>query len=139
MSDRAILMSIKPQYAEKIFDGTKTIELRRVCPKIKQGDLALIYVSGPRMALVGGFVVEGIVATTPSELCREYLNHSGVTNEVFMNYFKNSDLAYGILIGRTWEFEEAAELAALRRRKGGFQPPQSYRYLRHGEFKGMLG
>ena len=30
MSQRAVLMSIKPKYADLIFAGTKTIELRRV-------------------------------------------------------------------------------------------------------------
>ncbi len=32
MSQRAVLMSIKPKYTDLIFAGTKTIELRRVCP-----------------------------------------------------------------------------------------------------------
>lgn len=139
MSQRAVLMSIKPRYADMIFAGIKTIELRRVCPKIGPGDLVLVYVSGPRMALVGGFVVEGIVAATPAELGRRHLKHSGLSQDVFQNYFEGATHAYGILIGRTWQFEEVAELATLRRRKGGFLPPQSYRYLRHGEFKGMLG
>lgn len=139
MSDRAVLMSIKPRYADMIFAGTKTVELRRVCPKIKQGDLVLVYVSGPRMALVGGFVVDGIVAATPAALCRSHLTQSGLNQDAFLNYFEGTTHAYGILIGRTWKFEEATELAVLRRRKGGFQPPQSYRYVRHGEFKGMLG
>ena len=138
MSDRAVLMSIKPRYADMIFAGTKTVELRRVCPKIKQGDLVLVYVSGPRMALVGGFVVDGIVAATPAELCRRHLKHSGLTQDAFLNYFEGATKAYGILIGRTWQFEEAAELAALRRRKGGFHPPQSYRYVRGGEFRKLL-
>lgn len=139
MSDRAVLMSIKPRYADMIFAGTKTIELRRVCPKIGPGDLVLVYVSGPRMALVGGFVVEGVVSDTPDELSRRHLKHTGLTQEAFQSYFEGTAQAYGILIGHTWQMEQATELATLRRRKGGFQPPQSYRYVRHGEFKGMLG
>jgi predicted transcriptional regulator len=138
MSDRAVLMSIKPHYADMIFAGTKTVELRRVCPKINQGDLVLVYVSGPRMALVGGFVVGGIVAATPAELCRTQLAQSGLNQDAFLKYFEGTTQAYGIIIDRTWQFEEATELATLRRRKGGFQPPQSYRYVRHGEFKEML-
>lgn len=59
-------------------------------------------------------------------------------NDAFLKYFEGTIQVYGIMIGRTWQFEEASELAALRRRKGGFQPPQSYRYVRHGEFKEML-
>lgn len=139
MSQRAVLMSIKPRYADMIFAGTKTIELRRVCPKIGPGDLVLVYVSGPRMALVGGFEVEGVATATPAALCRSHLKLSGLNRDAFMNYFEGTTQAYGILIGRTWQFEEATELATLRRRKGGFHPPQSYRYVQNGEFKGTLG
>ena len=122
-------MSIKPKYADLIFAGTKTIELRRICPKVVPGDLVLVYVSSPRMALVGGFEVAGIVSGEPFAICKKWQEHSGVEKETFLHYFQGSSTAYGILIGRTWQFESATELKALRRRKGGFHPPQSYRYV----------
>lgn len=138
MTRRAVLMSIKPHYADLIFQGTKTIELRRRCPKVAKGDLVLVYVSGPRMALVGGFEVGGIEEGTPSEVCNDWLSKAGVTQEIFMSYFSGCALAYGIKIKRSWKFENATELKTLRRRKGGFSPPQSYRYVRQGEFSSML-
>ena len=129
MSQRAVLMSIKPKYADLIFAGTKTIELRRVCPKVGPGDLILVYVSSPRMALVGGFEVAGIVSGEPQTLCKEWQTQSGVKKETFLHYFQGAATAYGIIIGHTWQFDFATELKALRRRKGGFHPPQSYRYV----------
>lgn len=129
MSKRAVIMSIKPKYADLIFAGTKTIELRRVCPKVGPGDLVLVYVSSPRMALVGGFEVAGIVSDDPNLLCKKWQAHSGVEKETFLHYFQGAATAYGILISRTWQFESATELKALRCRKGGFHPPQSYRYV----------
>ncbi len=137
MTKTAVLMSIKPEYAEMIFDGRKTIELRRVCPKVGKGDLVLVYVSGPRMALVGGFEVAGLVSSSPTQLRNDCLNDSGVTKAVFDAYFKGVAVAYGIQIGRTWVFETPTELKTLRCRKGGFQPPQSYRYLRGREFHSL--
>ncbi len=122
-------MSIKPKYADLIFAGTKTIELRRVCPKVGRGDLVLVYVSSPRMALVGGFEVAGIVSGDPPTLCKKWQTHSGVDKENFLHYFQGAATAYGILIARFWQFESATELKALRRTKGGFHPPQSYRYV----------
>ncbi len=129
MSNRAVLMSIKPKYADLIFAGTKTIELRRICPKVGPGDLVLVYVSSPKMPLVGGFEVAGIVSGDPLSLCKKWQAQSGVKQETFLHYFQGAATAYGILIGRTWQFESATELKALRRRKGGFHPPQSYRYV----------
>jgi predicted transcriptional regulator len=54
---------------------------------------------------------------------------SGVEKETFLRNLQGSATAYGILIGRTWTLSAATELKALRRRKGGFRPPQSYRYV----------
>ncbi len=138
MSQRAVLMSIKPKYADLIFAGTKTIELRRVCPKVGPGDLVLVYVSSPRMALVGGFEIAGIVTDEPQALCEKWLTQSGVEKETFLRYFQGSATAYGILIGRTWQLESATELNTLRHRKGGFHPPQSYRYVGSEELVKLL-
>jgi len=78
MSQRAVLMSIKPKVADLIFAGTKTIELRRVCSKVGSGDLDLVYVSSPKMALVGGFEVAGIVTGEPFTFCKKWQAHPGV-------------------------------------------------------------
>ena len=138
MSQRAVLMSIKPKVADLIFAGTKTIELCRVCPKVGPGDLVLVYVYSPRMALVGGFEVAGIVTGDPLTLCKKWQTQSGVDKEMFLHYFQGTTTAYGILIGRTWQFESATELKALRRRKGGFHPPQSYRYVEGEELVKLM-
>ena len=138
MSNRAVLMSIKPKYADLIFAGTKTIELRRVCPKVGLGDLVLVYVSSPRMALVGGFEVAGIVSDETHLLCKKWQPQSGLEKETFLHYFQGAGTAYGILIGRTWQFDSATELNTLRHRKGGFHPPQSYRYVGSEELVKLL-
>jgi predicted transcriptional regulator len=134
MTQTAVLMSIKPEYANMIFDGRKTIELRRVCPKVRQGDLVLVYASGPRKALVGVFEVQEVVSAPPASLCRAWLTESGVTKDVFLTYFSGRETAFGIRIGKTWRLPAARPLKTLRRLRGGFRPPQSYRYLRAGEF-----
>jgi predicted transcriptional regulator len=135
MNRTAVLMSIKPHYADLIFSGSKTVELRRVCPKVNEGDLVLIYASGPRMALMGGFEVAEVVCLSLNEMFNTYHDSLGITREAFDLYFKGLDKAYGILIGKTWSFHKQTKLTTLRRKVKGFHPPQSYRYLRNGEFE----
>lgn len=137
MTNTAVLMSIKPQYADLIFSEQKTIELRRVCPKVSKGDKVLVYVSGPRMALAGGFEVESVISGSLEDFRRNWLTEAGVSEEVFDRYFSGVDVAYGIRIGRTWRHKNPVALSSLRKRQGGFTPPQSYRYLRNGEFQSL--
>ena len=42
-----LLISIHPEYAKKIFEGTKRVELRRIQPKIFEDDLVVVYVTSP--------------------------------------------------------------------------------------------
>jgi len=53
-----LLLSIQPKYANLIFEGKKTTELRRVRPRVNQGDFVLIYVSSPDKVLLGSCEVE---------------------------------------------------------------------------------
>ena len=69
MIGNALLLSIHPEYAEKIFDGTKRVELRRVRPRLQNGDLVIVYVSSPVKAVCGAFRVDNVVAgTAPDKL-----------------------------------------------------------------------
>src|ERR1039458_7312914 len=70
-TNHAFLISIRPRFAEMIFAGSKTVELRRVCPKVSVGDLALVYVSSPAMELRGSFEVGKILTASPSALWRK--------------------------------------------------------------------
>ena len=42
MPNNILLLSIKPEYADKILAGKKTVELRRVRTRLEAGDLALL-------------------------------------------------------------------------------------------------
>jgi hypothetical protein len=51
---RDVLVSIRPNFASKILDGDKTVELRRKFPEVgAMGMTALIYSSSPVSAIVG--------------------------------------------------------------------------------------
>lgn len=67
-----LLLCIRPEYANKIFDSNKTVELRRVRPRLlNEGDLVLIYVSSPIKAVFGSFKVDSIIEKPIAELWEE--------------------------------------------------------------------
>jgi predicted transcriptional regulator len=112
-----------------IFAGTKTVELRRLRPRIEKGDLVFVYVSSPVMALEGAFEVGGVVSGPPSSLWRRFNGGSGLSKREFNAYYQGKKTAYAILIRRHWLLAAPVRLAKLRRERNGFHPPQSYHYI----------
>lgn len=131
MSKHALLISIRPQFAKMIFAGSKTVELRRVCPKISSGDLALIYVSSPTKQLQGAFEVGKVISTSPSSLWKKVGKMSGVTRKEFFAYFNGKKEAHALVIKRAWKLPAPICLTTLRRSKGGFRPPQNFHYVKN--------
>ena len=87
MARNAILMSIRPQYAEKIFSKTKTVELRKVKPKtLAGGDLIFVYVSSPVQSLVGAFKVASVLEKPLSSLWPNVKDYAGISRGEFLDY-----------------------------------------------------
>ena len=64
---RAIILSIKPKYAELILAGSKTVEFRRVWA-IESVDTIVIYASTPIQKLLGIVKVTEVVKAKPATL-----------------------------------------------------------------------
>ncbi len=126
---RTALMSIKPRFVEMIFSGEKTVELRRVRPKLGIGDRVLVYASAPTCALVGEFIVAGIVEGSPNSIWRRVRGKAGVTKTDYRFYFSGAPRAVAIQISSQRIYDKEPTLDELRSRFSRFHPPQSYRYL----------
>ena len=127
-ANKALLISIRPRFVDAIFAGTKTVELRRVKPRLQAGDLVVIYASGTVKGMVGAFVVAGVTAAAPSSIWRKHNGGSGLTKLEFDTYFSGVSVGYALRIGKFWKLPEPVALNILRKRHAGFRPPQSYHY-----------
>ena len=96
MRTDALLISVKPEYAEKIFAGVKTVELRRTRPRLLRGDLVLIYVTSPVKALAGACEVVEVVQGTPEALWEVVQDQAGISIEEFRDYYAGATLGFGI-------------------------------------------
>lgn len=92
-----VLISIKPEYAEKIMNGEKTTEFRRVCfgKGIKR---AYVYASSPKKKIIGYIIVDEIVKASPSELWLHFHERGGIDKDNYNLYFEQKDIGYAILI-----------------------------------------
>lgn len=131
---KSLLISVRPEFAEMIFSGSKTVELRRVRPNVRRGDIAIVYVSSPTQALQGAFEISNVVSAKPATLWRKFGRQSGIKRAAFLSYFAGKVLGHALVIKRAWKWAVSTSLSFLRRRNSGFHPPQSFRYLRGLKF-----
>ncbi|MCU4120995.1 ASCH domain-containing protein [Variovorax sp. N23] len=129
---RAILISIKPRFAEQILTGAKTVEFRRVWA-VEPVGLAVIYSSSPVKRLVGVVEVDGAVVASPSTVwIRCSSRGPGLQRKELMEYFAGKAKAYGVLLGEVALPKKPVAPKSLFK---DFRPPQSYRYLSTTELR----
>lgn len=124
-----LFISIKPEFADKIIDGTKTVELRKNKPNAKAGDFVIIYSTVPVKSVIGFGKIKGIIDDSPTFIWDNYSKYLGIDKERFDTYYQNTNRAVGIEISSVCKLTEKINLDSIRKFMPRFSPPQSYRYL----------
>jgi predicted transcriptional regulator len=120
-----VLLSIKPEFAEKIFDGTKKYEFRKSIFK-KEVNRIVVYASYPIKQVIGEFFIEKILSDSVDRIWKETALDSGISQEFYQLYFGNKDKAYAIKVGKVVRYNHAKNLKDLNVRCA----PQSFVYLK---------
>jgi predicted transcriptional regulator len=129
MDPNAVLFSIRPRHAHNIFQGKKTVELRRVKPKkLRNGSIVIVYVSSPQQTLSGAFKVAEVVQRPLQELWELVKDKAGISKEEYDEYFSGSHQGVAIFISEVLCLTNPIKLRDLRARILNFNPPQSFRY-----------
>ncbi|WP_420609458.1 ASCH domain-containing protein [Candidatus Poriferisodalis sp.] len=134
---RALVLSLKPRFAEAILDGTKTIEVRRIMPRITVPTLALLYASGAIRALVGTCVVRSVARYPTEELWQQHGAHTALSRAEFNTYLVGRDSGVALLLEHPKPLAVPIPLHTLRQAHG-FRPPQSLAYVNHAQRKRLL-
>jgi predicted transcriptional regulator len=130
MIDRdEILISLKPKYADHIFEGTKTVEIRKRRPKVEAGTRVWIYATTPTAALRGYANLAEIETGTPSQIWKNFGLQTGISKDEFEAYLGVSQVAHALLLTDVMEMKKALSLEGIREVVDGFQPPQFYCHL----------
>ena len=129
MPKGTLMLSLKPEYAVMLLSGKKTVELRRVRPRVEPGDVVLLYATLPECRIVGFCHVTEVILAVPTALWSDVGSASGVSRVDFDRYFEGAQIAVGIVMERPTRITERLSLKELRRLVPGFRPPQSFRYI----------
>ena len=130
-----LLLSLKPCYADLIFQGLKKAELRRRIASCIEGRDVFIYVSRPVMQLRGGFRVGHVWQGSPNKVWSKVSEFVGVNKRDFDAYYAGRKIAYALQITDVWEYENPANLSKLRNQFPNFVVPQSWRFVKPEEYR----
>lgn len=119
-----ILLSIKPEYTNRILEGSKKFEFRRSVAKRKV-DRILIYSTAPEMKVVAMVEVIGVMKDSPKRLWEKTRTHAGISRPKFMDYYANRSVAYAYQLGELQKFDTPKTLAEY----GISAAPQSFVYV----------
>lgn len=125
--ERALLISLRPRFAEAILLGVKTVELRRTRLRIGIGATVLLYASGPISSLVGSARVRSVETGPTGELWSDVIDGCGLTRSEFDEYFAGCRWGTAVGLERARRLESELPLSVLRVNE--IEPPQSFRYL----------
>lgn len=120
-----VLLSIKPEFVEKIFAGTKKYEFRKSLFKKRDVKYVVIYASAPIKRVVGEFEIDDIVSDDVDIVWELTGKHSGITKSFYNSYFQDKKIANAIRIGHLTKYEKARPLSDFNI----LQAPQSFCYI----------
>lgn len=119
-----IILPIKPEYSQKIFNNEKKFEYRTRVPN-KKIEKIFVYETFPTKKIVGYFYVDQIIKHPINQMWNLTHKLGGIDYTKFFNYFKDSEFAYAYKIKKVVKYKKPLSL-----QKFGINfPPQSYIYL----------
>lgn len=121
-----VLLSIKPEFVEKIFNGEKKYEYRKSIFKKEDIDTVVVYSTMPEGKIVGEFKIETIIMERPDILWEETKENSGVSNLFFQQYFENRLEGYAIKISDPKRYDVPIDPKIAYK---SFHAPQSFCYI----------
>jgi len=122
---KAVMLSIKPKFAHKIFEGRKKFEFRKQVFKDSSVKKVIVYSSSPEKKVIGEFEIEAVLSDPPDKIWELTKLHSGITQEFYYKYFKDRNTAYAIKVSTTKKYRKPKSLADYKIRSA----PQSFVYV----------
>jgi len=120
-----VLLSIKPEFALRIFDGSKRYEYRRAIFKRSEVKTVVVYASDPVKKVIGEFEIEEILYEETEALWAKTGDYGGITKNRFLEYFANRSKGYALKVKETRMYDAQLPLDSFM----VSSPPQSFMYL----------
>ncbi len=119
-----MLLSIKPEYAQRIMEGTKEYEFRT--KRCRQDITRIIFYStSPKSKVIGEAEIEEVLAGAPSTIWEMTKHAAGIPRHYFREYYKGRMVAIAYKLKNVIAYENPKELSDY----GINHVPQSFIYV----------
>jgi predicted transcriptional regulator len=120
-----IILSINPEFVDKIISGEKKFEYRTKIAK-KGVKKIIIYCTFPRMQVLAEAEIKSVLSLSPEDLWKKTSKYSGISKERFFKYFAGRSIAYAYELGKVTSYEKGKSLSEF----GCKSAPQSFVYIK---------
>lgn len=124
-----LVISLKPEFANKILSGSKKIELRKCSPRLNNGSLVIIYATAPIKSVVGYCILQEVISASPNEVWNSYKEDLGIDKNRYFEYYQGYSKAVGLKVNQVKTLRESIPLSKIREQWPRFSPPQSFLYI----------
>ena len=122
-----ILLSIKPQFAELILSGRKSVELRKLFSTDAAGKKMFLYSTKPRQIIIGAVDIIDVKIQPVNEILEELLDKCCINHLQLKEYFGLNKNGYVIHLQNPVRFNTKITLKEMRIMQ--LSPPQSYMFI----------
>ena len=122
---KAIMISINPQYVEKILSGEKTYEYRKSMFHDRSVENLLIYETKPVCKVVAVCHIDDVLVMPKHDLWELTKLQSGITEDFFNKYYEDKEVAKAIKISNVVRYDSPKELSDY----GLKNAPQGFVYV----------
>lgn len=122
---KAIMISINPQYVEKILSGEKTYEYRKSMFHDRSVENLLIYEKKPVCKVVAECHIDDVLVMPKHDLWELTKLQSGITEDFFNKYYGDKEVAKAIKISNVVRYDSPKELSDY----GLKNAPQGFVYV----------
>lgn len=121
-----VLLSIKPEFADKIFSGEKKFEFRKRAFRNIEVHTVVVYATMPVGKIIGEFTIKHIHQDSPESIWSKTKRFSGVREDFFNEYYDGRDLAVAIEVDKFLLYKEPIN---PKEKYENFTAPQSFMYI----------
>jgi len=128
-NENTLLMSLRPEFAELILKGHKTVEFRRKFSKKYQGATIVFYITQPVKQFMFTATIAQVDHQQKMRLWETHRLHGGISEALFNRYFSGTEFGYAIQLSNIQNIPNQLSLKCAQQISPQLRPPQSFQRL----------